>query len=96
MSQQTVMKDEKYEGLEFVNVSLDNNVIETILINNTGYKYEGSKFTIKIMDSESKVIKEIIEEVKEEVESGTTLTIKTKVDIDLSKAAAIEYNLVKE
>ena len=90
------MKDEKYEGLEFVNVSVDNNVIETIVINNTGYKYEGSKFVMRLMDSESNIIKEITDEVKEEIESGLTLIVKTKVDIDLTKVAAIEYELVKE
>jgi hypothetical protein len=76
--EQTVVDDQIYEGLEFVNVGVSNGVIKTIVINNTGFVYEGSKFSIKVMDS-----------------NGTTQTIETKVDIDLSNAASIEYSIVK-
>lgn len=93
---QTVVEDQIYEGLEFVNVGASDGVIKTIVINNTGLVYEGSKFSMKIMDAEGNVLKEIIDEVKQKMENGTTQTIETKTDIDLTKAVSIEYSIVKK
>jgi hypothetical protein len=93
--EQTVVDDQIYEGLEFVNVGVSNGVIKTIVINNTGVVYEGSKFSIKVMDSNGDVLIETTDEVKTKMENGTTQTIETKVDIDLSNAASIEYSIVK-
>ncbi len=90
-----VVENQDFEGLEFVNVGVKDKVIKTTIINNTNSVYNGSKFSMKIMDENGKLIKEIIDEVKEKVEVGSTLTIETKVDIDLSKAAMIEYSIVK-
>ena len=92
---QTVVEDQIFEGLEFVNVGASNKIVKTIVINNTGVVYEGSKFSMKIMDENGNVLKEVTDEVKEPMETGTTKEIETKVDIDLSKAAAIEYSIVK-
>ena len=50
---------------------------------------------MKIMDKEGNVLKEVEDEVKEPMETGTTKNIETKVDIDLSKAGSIEYSIVK-
>ena len=66
VEKETVVKDQKYEGLEFINVGINNNII-----------------------------KEITDSVKEPVENGTTKTIETKSDIDLTNAASIEYSIVK-
>ena len=93
--EQTVIDDQIYEGLEFVNVQASNNIIKTIVINNTGYVYEGSKFSMKIMDGNGNVLKEVVDEVKTKMENGTTLEIQTTVDIDLSNVASIEYSIVK-
>lgn len=95
VEKETVVKDQKYEGLEFINVGINNNIIKTTIINNTGYTYEGSKFTLKIIDNNGNIIKEITDSVKEPVENGTTKTIETKSDIDLTNAASIEYSIVK-
>ena len=92
---QTVVENQIFEGLEFVNVGANNKIVKTIVINNTGLVYEGSKFSMKIMDENGNVLKEVTDEVKEPMETGTTKEIETKVDIDLSKAAAIEYSIVK-
>lgn len=92
---ETVVDDQVYEGLEFVNVGASDGIIKTIVINNTGVVYEGSKFSMKIMDENGNVLKEITDEVTTKMENGTTQTIETKVDIDLSKAASIEYSIVK-
>lgn len=94
-STQTVVDDQIYEGLEFVNIGASDGVIKTTVINNTGVVYEGSKFSIKIMDNEGNVIAELIDQVKGTMETGTTKIIETKVDKDLSKASAIEYSIVK-
>ena len=90
-----VIEDQIFEGLEFVNVGASNNIVKTVVINNTGATYEGSKFKMKIMDKEGNVLKEVEDEVKEPMETGTTKNIETKVDIDLSKAGSIEYSIVK-
>ena len=93
---QTVIDDQIFEGLEFVNAGASDGVITTVLINNTGVTYEGSKFSIKIMDENGNVIVELIDEVKEEMETGTTKTIETKTDADLSKAVSIEYSILSK
>ena len=92
---QTVVEDQIFEGLEFVNVGASNGIITTVVINNTGVVYEGSKFSMKIMDADGNVLKELTDEVTTKMETGTTQTIETKTDIDLSKAVSIEYSIVK-
>ena len=92
---QTVVEDQVFEGLEFVNVGASDGVVSTIVINNTGVKYEGSKFSMKIMDETGNVLVELVDEVDVEMETGTTHRVETKTDVDLSKAASIEYSIVK-
>ena len=92
---QTVVNDQQLVGLEFVNVGIRNSTVKTIVLNNTGYTYEGSKFKIKIMDGSGNVIIEVEDEVKVKMETGTTLEIETTVDADLSNAASIEYTIIK-
>ena len=94
--EQTVVEDQIFEGLEFVNVGASNGIVKTVVINNTGVKYEGSKFSIKVMDENGNVIVELIDEVKEEMETGTTKTIETKTDADLSNAVSIEYSILSK
>lgn len=93
---QTVVDDQIYEGLEFVNVGASDGVIKTVVINNTGVVYEGSKFSMKIMDANGNVVVELIDEVTTKMENGTTQTIETKTKADLSKAVSIEYSIVRE
>ena len=92
----SVVEDQIFEGLEFVNVGASEGVITTVVINNTGYTYEGSKFSMKVMDENGEVIAEEIDEVKESMETGTTKEIKTNTKADLSKAASIEYSIITE
>jgi hypothetical protein len=93
-NEQTVVNDQVFEGLEFVNMEINDGVITTVVINNTGLKYEGSKFSMKIMDDNGNIIVELTDEVKETMETGTTKTIKTKTKVDLSNAASIEYSIL--
>ena len=92
---QTVVEDQVFEGLEFVNVGANNGVVKTIVINNTGVVYEGSKFSMKIMDENGNVLAELTDEVKVKMENGTTHTVETKTNVDLSKATSIEYSIVR-
>ena len=92
----TVVEDQIFEGLEFVNAGASDGVITTVLINNTGVTYEGSKFSIKIMDENGNTIVEEIDEVKESMETRTTKEIKTKTNADLSKAVSVEYSVISE
>ena len=92
---QSVVENQVFEGLEFVNVGVSNGTVTTIVINNTGVVYEGSKFSMKIMDENGLLITELTDEVKTKMETGTTQTIETKTSVDLSKAASIEYSIVK-
>ena len=94
--EKTVVQNQIYEGLEFVNVGASNGVIKTIVINNTGYVYEGSKFKMTIMDGNGAVIVEEFDEVKESMEAGTTKEIDTNTTADLTNAASIEYSVVIE
>ncbi len=84
-----------YEGLEFVNVGANNGVIKTVAINNTKNNLKNIKFSMKVMDGNGNTIIELTEEVKETVEKGTTKEVETKVDVDLSNAASIEYSIIK-
>ena len=93
-TEQTVVEDQIFEGLEFVHVSAKDGVIKTVVINNTGYVYEGSKFSIKVMDENGTVITEEKDEVKGSMETGTTKEVQTKTKADLSKAASIEYSII--
>ena len=93
--EESVIKDQIYEGLEFVNVSASNGIIKTVVVNNTGVTYEGSKFSMKIKDSSGNLIVEIIDKVDTKIPTGSTKTIETKTTADLSKAASIEYSIVK-
>ena len=92
---QEVIEDQVFDGLEFVTIGLDNGIITTIIINNTGVVYNGSKFTMKVMDSKGNILGELTDEVKTKMETGTTQTIETKTDLDLSKVAVIEYSVTK-
>ena len=53
---QEVIEDQVFDGLEFVTIGLDNGIITTIVINNTGVVYNGSKITMKVMDSKGNVL----------------------------------------
>ena len=52
-------------------------------------------YNVYIAKDFGNVLKEVIDEVKGPIETGTTKEVQTKVDIDLSKAVAIEYSIVK-
>ena len=81
--------------MEFVNVGAKDGIIKTVIINNTGYTYEGSKISMKIRDKEGNIIAEETDEIKKEVKNATTKEISTKTESDLTKAVSIEYSIIK-
>ena len=76
-----------------MNTGVANGQIETIVINNTGVFFEGSDFKMTIKDSEGNIIAELTDTVGP-MDFGTTKTVVTKTDVDLSKAAVIQYNII--
>ncbi len=94
--EKTVMQDQLFEGLEFVNVGASDGVIKTVVINNTGYVYEGSRFKMIVMDQNGGVIAEEVDSVTGPMETGTTMEIETRTSADLSIAASIEYSIISE
>ena len=89
----SVIKDNVFEGFEFLNTGVANGQIETIVINNTGVFFEGSDFKMTIKDSEGNIIDELTDTIGP-MDFGTTKTVVTKTDVDLSKAAVIQYNII--
>ena len=84
-----------YEGLEFVNVGFENSIIKTTIINNMDRPLGKTKFSMKIMDKEGNIIVILDDEITSKIEIGTTLTIETKTNKDLSNATSIEYSIFK-
>lgn len=91
----SVVKDQVFEGLEFVNVGAENGKITTVVINNTGVVYEGSKFSMDVKDQDGNSLVKLTDEVKEPMENGTTTTLVTKTNVDLTKAYSIEYSITE-
>lgn len=91
----SVVKDQVFEGLEFVNVGAENGKITTVVINNTGVVYEGSKFSMDVKDQDGNSLVKLTDEVKEPMENGTTTTVVTKTNVDLTKAYSIEYSITE-
>lgn len=92
----TVVKDQIFTGLEFVNIGLANGEITTAVINNTGVPYEGSAFTITVKDEQENVIVELTDRINETIPSGSTKTVSTPTTADLTNAYSIEYSIVTE
>lgn len=91
----SVVKDQVFEGLEFVNVGAEKGEITTVVINNTGVAYEGSKFSMDVKDQDGNSLVKLTDEVKEPMENGTTTTVVTKTNVDLTKAYSIEYSITE-
>ena len=89
----SVVKDQIFTGLEFVNIGIEGGEIKTSVINNTGVVYEPSTFTIKVKDEKDKVIVELKGNIEEAIPNGETRVVTTNTNEDLSKAYSIEYSV---
>lgn len=94
IQEETITENKINEGLEIVNTGIENQTIKTIIINNTGATYESLKIKMIVRDSKENIILEKEIEIKEEIKTGTTKTIETKVKESLNDAASIEYNIL--
>lgn len=89
----SVVKDQIFKGLEFVNTKIEGEEITTAIINNTGVVYEPSTFTIKVKDKNNNTIVEIKENIESAIANGETRTVVTNANTDLSSAYSIEYSV---
>ena len=89
----SVVKDQIFTGLEFVNIGIDGEKIMTEVINNTGVVYESSTFMIRIKDEQNNVIGEYKGKIDSSIKNGETRVVTTKANVDLAKAYSIEYSV---
>lgn len=90
-----IIENTSLEGLEFMNIAVNGDVLTTIVINNTGHILKETQFSMKVTDIEGNIVVELIEQIDSEMETGTTKTIETKTNVDLSNAASIEYSVIQ-
>ena len=98
-TEENVVKDQEVDGLKMTNTSLTiTNGISTLVTevsNNTGSDYQLEEFTIIIKDKTDNVLATIPGYVGETIENGSTKTIDSSIDIDLSNATSVEYEIKK-
>ena len=69
--------------------------LETIVENNSGNDYNLIEFSIIVKDKNDEVITTIPGYVGETIKNGEKKKINSSIDMDLSKAKKIEYNVKK-
>ena len=98
-TEESVIKDQTFEGLTFTNTSLTTtNGVSTLITevsNSTGSDYTLEEFTITIKNKAGEVITTIPGYVGDVIKNGETRTINSSIDIDLSNASSIEYSVKK-
>ena len=95
-----VIEDKEVDGLKFTNTSLtriENNwTLVTEVKNETGADYELQQFRIIIKDADGNVIRDDLKgDVGGIVPNGGSSLITTNTMADLSKAAKVEYEIIK-
>ena len=94
-----VIKDQNIDGIEITNTSLvyENGLsyFSATVTNNTGSDYELNEYKINVKDSEGNIIVIIPGNVGSTIKNGESKNINSVVTEDLSKAAYIEYEIVK-
>ena len=95
-----VIEDKEVDGLKFTNTSLtriENNwTLVTEVKNNTGADYELQKFKIIFKDADGNIIRDDVQgDVGGIVPNGESKLITTNTMVDLSKAAKVEYEIIK-
>lgn len=98
-TEEEIIKDQTVGELELTNTSLvtTNGIskISTLVSNNTSSDYELNEFTIIIKDANGEEIVRIPGFVGATIKAGESKTINSSIDIDLSKAKSVEYEIVK-
>ena len=94
-----VIKDQNIDGIEITNTSLvyedGISYLNATVTNNTGSDYELNEYRINVKDSDGNIIVTMPGYVGSVLKNGESKTINTMITEDLSKAASIEYEVVK-
>ena len=94
-----VVKEQEVEGIKMTNTSLrtENGIstLQTDVTNSTSTDYKLDEYTIIVKDKDGKEIVRMPGYVGDTIKAGETKTINSSVDIDLSNAASIEYEVKK-
>lgn len=94
-----VIKDQEVDGIKMTNTSMvtTNGLTKlvTSVTNSTSTDYKLDKYIIIIKDKDGKEIVRIPGYVGDTIKAGETRTINSSVDIDLSNAGSIEYEVKK-
>lgn len=94
-----VIKDQEVDGIKMTNTSMvtTNGLTKlvTSVTNDTDKDYKLDEYMIIIKDKDGKEIVKIPGYVGDTIKAGETRTINSSVDIDLSNAASIEYEVKK-
>ena len=94
-----VIKDQNIDGIEITNTSLvyegGISYLNATVTNNTGSDYELNEYRINVKDSDDNIIVTMPGYVGSVLKNGESKTINTMITEDLSKAASIEYEVVK-
>jgi hypothetical protein len=98
-TEEDVVKDQEVDGIKLTNTSLvitdGVSKLTTQVTNDTDSDYELDEYTIIIKDKDDKEIIRIPGYVGNVIKAGETRTINSSVDIDLSNAKSIEYEVKK-
>ena len=90
-----VIKDQEVEGLRFSNTSLimenGRSKLTTEVKNLTGEDIDLQSFDILVKDKDGKEMVTLLGYVGEVIKADETRIITSETDVDLTKAAAIEY-----
>lgn len=94
-----VIKNQEVDGIKMTNTSMvtTNGLTKlvTSVTNDTDKDYKLDEYMIIIKDKDGKEIVKIPGYVGDTIKAGETRTINSSVDIDLSNAASIEYEVKK-
>lgn len=94
-----VIKNQEVDGIKMTNTSMvtTNGLTKlvTSVTNDTDKDYKLDEYMIIIKDKDGKEIVKIRGYVGDTIKAGETRTINSSVDIDLSNAASIEYEVKK-
>ena len=94
-----VIKDQNIDGIEITNTSLvyedGISYLNATVTNNTGSDYELNEYRINVKDSDDNIIVTMPGYVGSVLKNGESKTINTMITEDLSKAASIEYEVIK-
>ena len=99
VTEENVIKNQNVDGIEFTNTELTvtNGVskIKVSVTNNSTENYNLNEYSIIFKDENDNVIAKMPGYVGETINAGETKHINASIDIDVSKAKKVEYDVKK-